>query len=53
MKKDNYKPQNNRNSGTFNIKYCSNCKKYQHFKRYFKHEITYDICSICGYRLVK
>lgn len=50
MKKDKYKPTAY-GSGSYNIRYCPKCEKYQHFRRCYndKHGL-YDYCSICKYQ---
>ncbi len=50
MKIDNYKPTKSSGAGSYNIKYCPVCGKYQHFKR-VKHSDGYrDFCGVCKYK---
>lgn len=40
---------NNNSRGSYNIRWCEYCGKYQHFKRCYRNDGRYrDKCSACG-----
>ena len=48
MKATKYKPLTRQSkSSRINIKYCSNCKKYQHFIMGDKRGEEYELCYVC------